>query len=146
MNYTHSFEFITTPSVSSDTLLSFALKCVYFLSVKDLKRSIFVIRDSLLMVKLKYSTLQNIGLFSSLCSKLTLFKTSWQILRILAQLSPLGSYLPYLRAFQWGTPLSSTLRGNKNMTSQIWVLSAKFRYLIFDLSYFWYPIRYRVIQ
>ena len=38
-----------------------------------------------------------------LCSKFPLFKTLWWILRVLPQLSPLESSLPYLRAFQWGT-------------------------------------------
>ena len=35
-------------------------------------------------------------------SKLTLFKTSWQMLRVMLQPSSLSLYLP-LRAFQWGT-------------------------------------------
>ena len=38
-----------------------------------------------------------------LCSKFPHFKTSWWILRVLPHLCPLESYLPYLRAFQWGT-------------------------------------------
>ena len=35
-----------------------------------------------------------------LCSKFPLFKTSWWMLRVLLQLNPLESSLPYLRAFQ----------------------------------------------
>ena len=38
-----------------------------------------------------------------LCSKLALFKTSWQMFRVLLQLGSLVSYLLYLRAFKWGT-------------------------------------------
>ena len=41
-----------------------------------------------------------------LCSKLALFKTSWQMLEILPQVSPLFSSLLYLRAFQWGAEWS----------------------------------------
>ena len=37
-----------------------------------------------------------------LCSKIALFMMFWQIFKLLLQLSPLNSYLPYLRAFQWG--------------------------------------------
>ena len=37
-----------------------------------------------------------------LYSKMALFMISWQIFKLLLQLSPLNSYLPYLRAFQWG--------------------------------------------
>ena len=35
----------------------------------------------------------------SLCSKLALFKTTWQILSVLTHLSPLGSYFPYFWLF-----------------------------------------------
>ena len=35
-----------------------------------------------------------------LCSKMALFMMFWQIFKLLLQLSPLNSYLPYLRAFQ----------------------------------------------
>ena len=38
-----------------------------------------------------------------LCSKFARFITSSQMFKLLLQLSPLNSYLPYLRAFQWGT-------------------------------------------
>ena len=55
-----------------------------------------------------------------LCNKLSLFKTSWQMLEEMPQLSPLAWYLPYLRAFQWGFQ--------------------------FNLSYFWYPVKYKFIQ
>ena len=37
-----------------------------------------------------------------LCSRMALFMMFWQIFKLLLQLSPLNSYLPYLRAFQWG--------------------------------------------
>ena len=57
---------------------------------------------------------------SHLCSKLSLFKMSWCMLEMLLQLSPLVWYLPYLRAFQWGTVWTCTSRGIKNMTNQNW--------------------------
>ena len=38
-----------------------------------------------------------------LCSKFPLFKASWWMLKVLPQLFPLESSLPYLRAFQRGT-------------------------------------------
>ena len=53
-------------------------------------------------------------------SKFPLFKTSWWMVRVLPQLSPLESSLPYLRAFQWDTVRHYTLRGIKNTTCQIW--------------------------
>ena len=40
---------------------------------------------------------------SCLCNKFPLFRMSWWMLRVLLQLSPLESSLPYLKAFQWGT-------------------------------------------
>ena len=79
-----------------------------------------------------------------LCSKLALFKTPWQMFRVLTLLSRLGSYLPLLRAFQWGTAWPFSLRDIKITTSQSWkfyfhVLS-RFRFFNFYLSYFWYPL------
>ena len=53
-----------------------------------------------------------------LYSKFPLFKTSWWMLRVLPQLSPLESSLPYLRAFQLGTVWPCTLRVIKNMAAQ----------------------------
>ena len=38
-----------------------------------------------------------------LCSKFACFMTSSQMFKLLLQLSPLNSYLPYLKAFKWGT-------------------------------------------
>ena len=37
-----------------------------------------------------------------LCTKFPFFKKSWWMLRVLPQLCLLDSFLPYLRAFQWG--------------------------------------------
>ena len=53
-------------------------------------------------------------------NKFTLFKTSWQMFRVLPQLSHLGLYLPLLRAFQWGTAWPFSIRGIKNTTCQSW--------------------------
>ena len=47
-----------------------------------------------------------------LCSKFSFFKMYWQILEVFSQLSPLDSYLPYLRAFKWGTVWRCTSRGS----------------------------------
>ena len=55
-----------------------------------------------------------------LCSKLALFMTSWQMFKLLLQLSPLNSYLPYLRAFQWGTVWPYTSSCIKTTTGQSW--------------------------
>ena len=55
-----------------------------------------------------------------LWSKLSLFKTSLQMLEEQIQLSPLYSSLPYLRPFQWGTVSPYISRGIKNMTSRSW--------------------------
>ena len=51
-----------------------------------------------------------------LWSKLSLFKTSLQMLEVQLQLSPLYSSLPYLRPFQWGTVSPYISRGIKNTT------------------------------
>ena len=53
--------------------------------------------------KLYYSGRQLRIIKPILCSKLSLLKTSWQMLRVLLQLSPLGSCLSYLTAPYWGT-------------------------------------------
>ena len=65
----------------------------------------------------------------SLCSKFPLFKTSWWMLRVLPQLSPLESSLPYLRS-----------------KLKVLLLLSELRSFVFDLLYFWSSIRYRVIQ
>ena len=39
----------------------------------------------------------------SLCNTLTLFKKGWQMLKMLPHPSPLWSFSPLLRPFQWGT-------------------------------------------
>ena len=57
---------------------------------------------------------------SHLCSKLSRFKMSWQMLEVQLQLSPLDSSLPYLRLFQWGTVWAYTSQDIKNKTSQSW--------------------------
>ena len=57
---------------------------------------------------------------TQLCSKLPLFKTSWKMLRVLSHFSPLGSYLPYLKAFQWDTVWPYTSWCIKNTTGQSW--------------------------
>ena len=133
-----------------------------------------------------------------------IFKKSWWVLRVLSQLSPLDSSLPYLRAFQYFTVWPCHTGGNHHYLNQIdcekwkivifldilkdtksaattkpswliftisesfpiWYCSAQylnglqkydrsklkvllllgeFRNSNFDLSYFWYPFRYRVI-
>ena len=84
-----------------------------------------------------------------LCSTLSLFKMSWQMLKVLPQPSPFVSSLPYLRAFKWGTLWPCTSWGIKHTTSQSWkclYLLNKSWTINFDLSYFWYPLSYRVIQ
>ena len=48
----------------------------------------------------------------SLCIKFALFMTSWLMFKLLLQRSPLNSYLPYLRGFQWGTVWPCTSKGN----------------------------------
>ena len=63
------------------------------------------------------------------CSKLSLFKTSWQMLRVLPHLRFLEPYLPYLRAFHWGAVWPCASRGIKNVTVQswnIWIYLTKF--------------------
>ena len=60
-----------------------------------------------------------------LCSKLSIFKMSWQILEVQPQLISLDSSLPYLRIFQWGTLWPCVSRGIKNTTSQSW----KFKFI-----------------
>ena len=54
-----------------------------------------------------------------LCSKLSLFKIFWQMLKVLQQLSCLDPSLPYLRAFQWGMVWSNTLRGFKILPGKV---------------------------
>ena len=84
-----------------------------------------------------------------LCSKMSLFKISWQILEVQLQLRPLDSSLPYLRPFQWGTVWPYISKGIKNTTGQSWkrlILHNKSQTFKFDLSYFWYPVKYRAIQ
>ena len=51
-----------------------------------------------------------------LWSKLSLFKTFWQMLKALPQVSTLVLYLPHLRAFKWGTVWPYTSKGIKNTT------------------------------
>jgi len=53
-----------------------------------------------------------------LCSKLSLFKMSWWMLKVPLQLSPLDPSVPYLRSFQLGTEWPYNSRGIKNMTCQ----------------------------
>ena len=53
-----------------------------------------------------------------LWSKLALFKTPWQAFKVLPQLSPLGSYLPQLRVFQWDTAWPFSSRDIKITTIQ----------------------------
>ena len=55
----------------------------------------------------------------SLCSKLTLFKTFWQMLEVMLQLSPLTWVLPNLKAFQWGNVWPCISMGSKK-TFQSW--------------------------
>ena len=84
-----------------------------------------------------------------LWSKLSLFKTSLQMLEVQLQLSPLYSSVPYLRPFQWGTVWPNISRGIKNTTSQSWKIffySVKLDFFNVNLMYFWYPLRYRVTQ
>ena len=57
------------------------------------------------------------------CSKLALFKTFWQMIRVLPWLSSLYSYVPQLRAFQWGTLWLCTSRVIKNKTTQNWKIN-----------------------
>ena len=59
-----------------------------------------------------------------LCSKLSLFKTPWQMLEVELQLSTLVSSLTYLKAFQWGTVWPYTSRGIKKR--QVKVEKSKF--------------------
>ena len=83
-----------------------------------------------------------------LCSNISIYKIPWQILKVQPQLSSLNQSLPYLRAFQWGT-VWLYLKGyqkydkpklkNLNLSNKSWIFN-------FDLSYFWYPSRHRVIQ
>ena len=92
------------------------------------------------------------------CSKFSFFKTSWWMLRVLPQLNPLESSLPYLRAFQWGTvwPCTSRrycltlyLQGYQKydkLKLKVQFLLSHFGCFNFDLSYFWYLLRYRFIQ
>ena len=49
-----------------------------------------------------------------LCSKLSLFMTSWQMLEVQPQLSSLDSSLPYLRPLQWVTVWLYNSRGIKD--------------------------------
>ena len=55
-----------------------------------------------------------------LWSKLALSNTSWQILKVLKQLSPPNQFFSCLRALQWGTVWPYTQRGIKNTTGQYW--------------------------
>ena len=52
------------------------------------------------------------------CSKKELFKKAWQIIRVLPQLSSLGSNLPHLRAIKWYTVWLHTSRGIKKGTQK----------------------------
>ena len=61
-----------------------------------------------------------------LCSKFSIFKMSWQMLKVLPQLSPLDQSLPYLRAFQWGTVWLYISSGIKNTTGQTWKVKIYF--------------------
>ena len=79
-----------------------------------------------------------------LCSKMSLFKISWQILEVQLQLRPLDSSLPYLRPFQWGAVWPYISKGIKNTTGQSWkclILHNKSQTFKFDLSYFWCPVK-----
>ena len=84
-----------------------------------------------------------------LCSKLSLFKMSWQMLKVPLQLSPLATSLPYLRTFQWGTVRPCILRGIKSTTHQNrhrLILLDKSWTVNFSLLYFLYPMKYRAIH
>ena len=79
-----------------------------------------------------------------LSSKSSLFKKSLQVLKVIPQLSPLVSYLPYLTAFKWGTLGPCTSKSIKNTTSEIWKLKfyqVNINVFNFELSYLWYPLR-----
>ena len=55
-----------------------------------------------------------------LCSKLSLFKTPWQILEVQLQLSSLDSSLPYLRPLKWVTVWLYNSRSIKHTACQSW--------------------------
>ena len=61
---------------------------------------------------------ENISTYKRPERYLQLFKTSWQMLKVLPQLSLLLCSLLYLRAFKWGTAWPYTSRGIKNTTVQ----------------------------
>ena len=70
-----------------------------------------------------------------LCSKMALFMMFWQIFKLLLQLSPLNSYLPYLRAFQWGNVwpyglVRKVLNSQKAQNSFLWSARSKTPVLI----------------
>ena len=53
--------------------------------------------------KIEWCTVEILNTHHSRPLNWCFIKTSWLMFRVLPQLSPLGSYLPHLRAFQWGT-------------------------------------------
>ena len=61
-----------------------------------------------------YRALQKNLPLSSLCGKLALFKRSWQVLRVLLQLSSLGSYLPLTKSFPMGYCTTLCLKEYQN--------------------------------
>ena len=74
---------------------------------------------------------------------MSLFKTSWQMLEVLLQLSPLVWYLPYLRAFQWGTLWPYASRVIKNWISQIW----KVKNYLLDLNFqLWLVVSLKLLE
>ena len=63
----------------------------------------------------------------------------------------LHTSLSYLKAFQWGTGYCMTLylkayQNHNRSKLKFQFLLSKFWLLNFDLSHFWYHLRYRVIQ
>ena len=71
-----------------------------------------------------------------LYSKFSLFKILWQMLETLLKFSPLDSFLPFLRALEWGTLWPYTSRGIKNMTSQSWKCHVKIQLLLSKYRHF----------
>ena len=65
-----------------------------------------------------------------LCSKLSLFKMPWQMLELLQHLNSLDPYLPYQRAFQWGTIWPYNSRGTKKI-DQSW----RFNFYLVNLDF-----------
>ena len=102
----------------------------------------------LLVIKFANSALlhQRVGRQSHLYSKLSLFRTSWQMLKVMPQVNPLDSYFPYMRAFKWDT---AYLKGDpKYDVSNLKYLNLLSKNLIFNftLLYFWFPLMYVVIK